>query len=338
MNEVVEGRVSTADVSVATENFHASAFWRRFAHWGATRGPSAFVRWAPPWIGLLFAVLLPQARGMVLRNLRRIHGPRDAWVEARDVIGTFAHFASCLAESLGAGRPEALARRLRVRGGERIDRLLAAKQGFVIATAHVGPWDGAAQALANIEGTRVMVVMAYEDDADAERLHDQVRGLASISVLRIGRHPLDALPALEHLSQGGVVAVQLDRVPRGRPGLEVRLFDQPFTVPSGPFLLAGLARVPFLPVFSGRTGYFERRVDIGEPIFPSRRPSPSELTRLAQAAVSQMEKQIAAFPNQWFHFTTDEEESASLARARHSGPPEVGLVDHADALRAGDRR
>jgi len=337
VSEAIEARVSLADASGATENFYESAFWRRFAHWGATQGPSAFVRWAPPWIGLVFALLLPQARVMVLRNLRRIYGPRDAWVEARDVVGTFAHFASCLAESLGAGRPEALAKRLRVRGAERIDRLLAEKQGFVIATAHVGPWDGAAQALANIEGTRVMVVMAYEDDADAERLHDQVRGLASISVLRIGRHPLDALPALEHLSQGGVVAVQLDRVPSGRPSLEARLFDQPFAVPRGPFLLAGLAQVPLLPVFSARTGYFARRVDIGEPIFPSRRPSPSELTRLAQAAVSQMEKQIAAFPNQWFHFTTDEEESASLARARHSGPPQVRHVDHAGVPRVGDR-
>lgn len=292
------------------QQFHKSAFWRRFARWGATAGPRFFVRWSPPVIGAFFALVLPGARRVVLRNLRRIYGRRDEWREARDILGTFAQFACCLAESLGAGRPEAQSRKVRVRGSHHITKLLAEGRGFVIATAHIGPWDGAAQTLALEQGTSVMIVMAREDDEAAERLHDEVRDAAQVQVLRIGRHPLDALPALEHLGRGGVVAVQLDRVPPGRPSVETLLFQRPFAVPSGPFLLAGLARVPVLPVFSARTGYFDRRITIGEPIRPSRRPDARELSNLAQHGISQMEKHIAAHPTQWFHFITDAEEGA----------------------------
>lgn len=288
--------------------FHGSAFWRRFAHWGAARGPELFVRAAPAPIGLLFGALLPDARRLVLRNLRRVYGERDALVEARDVARTFGQFAACLAESLGASRPEAAAARVVVRGASRIDELLASGRGFVIVTAHVGPWDGAAQVLAHRPGARVLVVMAHEDDAEAESLHDEVRGRARVQVLRIGRGPLDALPVLQHLDGGGVVALQLDRVPRGSQAVETKLFGEPFYVPAGPFVLAGVGRAPLLPVFSARTGYFQRRIEIGEPIFPSRRPSGAELVELGQRAVSQMEAHIAAYPTQWFHFSTDAQE------------------------------
>ncbi|HSC89519.1 MAG TPA: lysophospholipid acyltransferase family protein [Polyangiaceae bacterium] len=277
------------------------------------------MRWSPPVIGLLFAALLPSARRLVARNLRLIFGRRDAWVELRDVARTFVQFASCLAESLGADRSEAMTRAIRVRGGSRVEEMLARNQGFVIATAHVGPWDGTAQALAQLGGARVMIVMAHEHDAEAEQLHDQVRAKAQLKVLRIGRHPLDALPALEHLASGGVVAVQVDRVPRGNAAVAVKLFGEDFAVPQGPFQLAGLAKVPLLPIFSARTGYFTRRIDIGFPVWPSRRPRGEELRELAQCVVSQMEGQIAAFPLQWFHFITDEEQRQAREQALARG-------------------
>lgn len=290
------------------KGFHSAAFWRRFAHLGAARGPRFFVRFAPPLIGLVFFVLLPAARRAIVRNLRRIFGERDAWRESLDVARTFQNFAACLTESLGALRPESKRAHVHVRGARRIDELLERKTGFVITTAHVGPWDGAAQALANADGARVMIVMAREDDAGAEALHDQVRGNIHVEVLRIGHHPLDALPALLHLQQGGIVALQLDRVPTGSTSIETRLFGAPFFVPAGPFLLAGLARVPLVPVFSARTGFFSRRIEVGHAVVPPRRPRPEQLERLAAAAVAQMEEHIRVYPTQWFHFGTEPDE------------------------------
>ena len=300
--------IATVPATPVGKGFHSAAFWRRFAHLGAARGPRFFVRFAPPVIGLIFFVLLPAARRAITRNLRRIFGERDAWQESLDVARTFQNFAACLTESLGALRSESKRAHVHVRGAARIDELLERKTGFVITTAHVGPWDGAAQALAKADGARVMIVMAREDDAGAEALHDQVRGNIHVEVLRIGHHPLDALPALLHLQQGGIVALQLDRVPTGSTSIETRLFDAPFFVPAGPFLLAGLARVPLVPVFSARTGFFSRRIEVGRAVSPPRRPTPAELERLAAAAVAQMEEHIRVYPTQWFHFGTEPHE------------------------------
>ena len=60
-------------------------------------------------------------------------------------------------------------------------------------------------------GARVVLVMAAEPDAEARALHDEVRRRAGITVLSVGATPLDALPLLRHLRQGGVAAFQLDR-------------------------------------------------------------------------------------------------------------------------------
>ena len=89
--------------------------FRRLAYLGARYGPRFFVRLGPPLIGLGFGVALPEARARVLRNLRRVPGQRDPLVESEDVARTFANFAACLTESLGAGRKEGQEARYRVR-------------------------------------------------------------------------------------------------------------------------------------------------------------------------------------------------------------------------------
>src|SRR3954463_13845422 len=79
---------------------HEALFWRRLAHWGASRGPEWWVRYSPPVFGCAAAALVPSARQAVLRNLRRIRGPASAATDARDVLATFSNYASCLAEVL----------------------------------------------------------------------------------------------------------------------------------------------------------------------------------------------------------------------------------------------
>lgn len=297
-------------------SFHKRAIFRRWATWGVHRGHPAFVRYSPPIIGLAFGALLPRARHAVLRNLRRIHGPRDAVVEARDVAATFAQFAACFAEGLGGNRPEAAQGTTRVRGADRLSDILNAGRGFVIVTAHAGPWDGAARVLAEGHDLDVMMVMAEETAKDAAGIQDAARSGARVRVLRIGRHPLDVLPVIQHLQAGGVVALQLDRAPPGRAAVVGNLFDAPFPVPVGPFVLAGVARVPVIPAFAARTGFYRRAIEVGHAVWPARRNSYEHLVQYANGVLSQMETHLARYPTQWFHFLTDEEEQLALESAR----------------------
>ncbi len=279
-----------------------SVGWRRWAFWGARHGPRAFVRWSPPLIGLAFGAALPAARHRVLRNLRSMFGRRDALVEARDVACTFMEFAACLGESLGAERPEGRAARYRTRGAERFRELREGGRGLILATAHVGPWDAAARCLGTSRKERVMLVMSGEPDDKAESFHDLLRATAGVEVVRVGNHPLDALPLLAWLKAGHIAAIQFDRAPRGMDTLKGELFGRDFRVPRGPFALSALLGVPILPVFASREGFFDYRVEVG---FPVTLPSGASVQAQEDAAsfvLRQMESFLRAHPTQWFHF------------------------------------
>ena len=277
---------------------HESALLRRMALAGARHGPSWFVRLSPQLIGIFFALALPRERGRVLDALRRVHGPRAPHREGLDVLRTFRDYAACLTEGLGADRPEAAQAQVAVTGRAHLTGALASGRGAVLVTAHVGPWDVAARLLSASLGARVVLVMEAEPDADARALHDQVRRSSGVEVLSVGTTELDALPLLRHLRKGGIAAFQLDRTaPNGRT-LEARLFGRPFPVPEGPFRIASLARVPVLPLFASRSGYFSYAVEVGDPLV--------ELERVAERCVARMERFIAAHPTQWFHFGAGE--------------------------------
>jgi phosphatidylinositol dimannoside acyltransferase len=281
---------------------HRSAFFRQLAFAGARYGPSWFVRYSPPLIGAAFALALPEARREVQRSLRLALGARPPGVEVLDVLRTFSGYAACLAESLGAGRPEARRARVAVRGGEHLNDALRSGRGAVLVTAHIGPWDVAAQLLAADLGKKVAIVMEAEPDADARALHDEVRRSSGVEVIVIGASPLDALGVLRQLRSGGLVAFQIDRPAPNARSLPTTLFGQPFTVPEGPFRLAALAGVPVLPLFSSRSGYFSYEVEIGEPIACAKPATAADLTGAAERTVERMERFIQAHPTEWFHF------------------------------------
>lgn len=304
-----------------TPELRKSLFLRRAAAWGAGAAPDWFVRLAPPLIGVIFSVVSRDARRAVLRNLRRIYGVRSLLSETVDVVRTFVSFARSFTRSLAPGRP-ILHEEFRVRGKYHVAPYFEAKRGVILLTAHVGPWDSAAMGLR--VDVPVMMLMSPEQDVRAADFQDSVRKSAQLSVLRVTGGPLEALPIFEHLSQGGAVVAQLDRVLAGQAPIWVDLFGEPFPVPSGLFRLAGATRAPLVPVFCARLGGSRAIVDVGAPIFVSARPSPDELQRVAQDATLLLEKHLGAFPTQWFHFSAETSRtdlvgttSQAYVRSRH---------------------
>ncbi|HVK71437.1 MAG TPA: lysophospholipid acyltransferase family protein [Polyangium sp.] len=279
-----------------------SVIWRRALDAGVTHGPRPFVRYAPPLIGLAFGIALGRQRRAVRRNLRRALGPRNVLVENADVARVFASFASCLTEAflVGRDRPERLVGLCA--SDEHYVRAASEGRGVIIATAHTGGWQAAGPILRSVHTADVVVVMAHERDERAEALTDDARDKAGVRIVHVGTSPLDALPLLAHLRRGGVVAVQIDRLPKGMRGREVTLFDEPFVVPEGPLSLAALSGAPIVPVFTRRLGYMRYEVRSCPPISLPRRPSEDELSLAARRIASAMESFLRENPTQWFHF------------------------------------
>jgi KDO2-lipid IV(A) lauroyltransferase len=273
---------------------------RRFAYVGARYFPRLWVAHSPTFFGALFAALLPAERARIRASLRLLFGARASTVEQRDILGTFVNYAHCLAESLGAERPDALARRPTVRGTEHFARASEEGRGVVIVTAHTGAWDVAARLLTQDFAVSVLLVMAAEPDASARALQDEIRARLGVKVAHVGAHALDALPVLRHLRRGGVAAMQLDRVARAETALQVLVGGAAFAVPAGPFHLARLARAPVVPVFTRRTGYFDYQIEILPPIAVG--DGPSGVEAAAREATTVMADFLRQNPTQWFHF------------------------------------
>jgi KDO2-lipid IV(A) lauroyltransferase len=281
---------------------HDSALWRKLAYAGARYGPSFWVRYSPGLFGAAFALLLPRARREVEDTLRWVQGEDSSFRRRREVLGTFASYAHCLAEALASGRPEAERPSLRVSGEQHLTAALARGAGAIVVTAHAGPWDALARVLRKRFGLDVMVVMEAERDAQARGLHDSVRASAGVNVVHVGDDPMLALALRKQLEQGGVVALQLDRgAPSGR-ALRVRLFGRAFSVPEGPFRLAAVSGAPIVPVFARRAGYFEYDVEVHPAIDVERAADRAALELAAGRAAQSMQDFIGRNPTQWFRF------------------------------------
>jgi KDO2-lipid IV(A) lauroyltransferase len=265
--------------------------------------PAWFVRWAPPLIGAAIAVASPRARGAILRRLARTRGPASPVRDAIDVYRTFASFASCLTEVLATGSkndrvPEAVVHR-----DDGVVQLLASSGGIILVTAHTAGWDTLGALLAQEHRKRVMLVMQRERDSGARALHDAAReARRGVQVVHVGGDPLASLPLMRHVREGGVVALQIDRVPRGMAGRAVRLFGRPGLIPEGPLRLAQLTGAPIVPVFSSRTGHRRYAVHLCEPVHVARRAAPAELDAAAQSLADAFGGFVSAHPTDWFAF------------------------------------
>jgi KDO2-lipid IV(A) lauroyltransferase len=278
------------------------SFWRALARAGASRGPEWFVRFSPPLIGLAACALARGPREQVTHNLRRVRGSRGAVRDAVDVARTFTTYASCLAEILSAGSPRGRLPHAVIWGEQFVLDALADGRGIVFATAHTAGWETVGPLLSRDHSLRVMIAEERERDAAARAIQDDARRASGLLVAHVGDDPLSALPLVQHLRSGGVVALQIDRAPpqlRTRP---VTLFGAPAAIPEGPLRLAMLTGAPLLPIFAARTGYREYEVVAHPPIRLPRRATEEDLDAAAQALADAMQSFVHARPTQWFHF------------------------------------
>jgi phosphatidylinositol dimannoside acyltransferase len=287
---------------------------RRLAYVGSRFGPRPWLKHSPSLFGLAFGLAMRKERQAVRLNLRRLFGPRPTLLEERDILSTFVAYAHCLAESLGSERKDARSARCEVPGSAELDELVKSDSGFIIGTAHTGGWDVAAQCLMAQSGRKVVLVMDREPDERARALQDLLRGKRGIEVAHVGADALEGLALLRHLKQGGVVAVQLGRSPKGSRNVEVQLGRWPFRVPLGPFVLASLARVPILPLFVARRGYYQYFVQVEPAVRLARCLSSGEAEAAAQRVARQLEAFLLDNPEQWFNFdVVDAEPPATSA-------------------------
>jgi KDO2-lipid IV(A) lauroyltransferase len=280
---------------------HDGLFWRKLAHFGATRGPEWWVRYSPTFFGLAAAALVPDARRAVRDNLRLLRGPQPRLREAFGVAQTFTTYAGCLAEILSSGSKNARVPVATFVGRPFLDAVLARKTGFVVVTAHTAGWEIVGPLLTRDFAIKLMIVMEAERSAAARELHDRARLASGVAVAHVG-DPLASLGMLKHVRNGGALALQIDRVAPGMRTRRVELFGREGVVPEGPLRIAQMARVPIVPVFCARVAYRRYVIQIQEPVeLPPRAPD-AQVDEAAQRLAGGMTEFLRNHPTQWLRF------------------------------------
>ncbi len=264
------------------------------------------MRVAPPVFGLTAWALAREKRRVIIENLGRVRGRAGFLRDHLDSARTFVSYASCLTEVLGAGGSRARPPpRAIVRGELHLTDAIARGRGVVFATAHTAGWETVGPLLSRDHGLAVMIAEAAERDPVARSIQDEARVALGLRVAHVGDDPLSALPLVRHLREGGVVALQIDRAPRGVRCRRVALFGEVVPMPEGPLRLAAVTGAPVVPVFAARVGHRRYEVVAFAPVTVPRKADDAALDEAAQKLADAVSSFARAHPTDWFHFRRD---------------------------------
>ncbi len=280
------------------------AFWYRFHRWGISILPEWGIRAGISVFTAVFFVLLRRVRGAIASNLEVALGPCGWLQRQRRILSTMHQLAWCLTERYEWLNGVAMPEQTRL-GLEHLEAARSGEGGVVAVTAHLGHWELASVGYPGRPVQEVHVVRDPEMNPRAQRMVESLMRDASPGlVVHFNRNdPRLGAQLLGVLREGGMVALQADRPTAGGRDVEVRLFDRPYRLPAGPFMLARAAGVPVLPVFATREGRRRTLVRVHPPIDVSGSASQTLIKRSAQAFASLLEREIRRTPHQWFCFS-----------------------------------
>jgi KDO2-lipid IV(A) lauroyltransferase len=271
--------------------------------------------WIMPWLprflhppvaavtALIFFLMLKRERQAVAGNLRQVSGKRGLALQWK-VYWVFYSFCDLMVSYCFV--PQATHSQLLSmlvdpeHGAAKVDQCLAAGNGLIVWTAHVGNWEFASRLL-EMHGRPVNVARVVEDKS-AEIMLRNLMASERLKIVDLKGGVQATLELLQALRRNEIVAMQGDRVYQ-RHNAEVPFFSQPTAFPLGPFLLSQVSGAPVLPGFVIRQGWLRYHALMGDPI----PPVPSDggeagLQGALRQAVQSLEKTLTTYPDQWLNF------------------------------------
>ena len=162
---------------------------------------------------LIFFLMLKQERGAVERNLRQVSGKRGLALQWK-VLKVFYSFCDLMVSYCFV--PQATHSQLLAmlvdpeRGAAKIDQCLAAGNGLIVWTAHVGNWEFASRLL-EMHGRPVNVARVVEDKP-AETVLRNLMASERLRIVDLSGGVPATLELLQALRRNEIVAMQGDRV------------------------------------------------------------------------------------------------------------------------------
>jgi lauroyl/myristoyl acyltransferase len=286
-----------------------SAWWRRFLVRGVFW--RQILRFAvlnvPPWVepivmafwSVFFLIWGPGRRG-VMRNLKVIKPGSYALTNFFRCYRVFWNYAWTITDNVRFKELRTIPD-WEFTGLEHFQEMQT-REGAILLTAHMGSYDLGAQLFSETSTRRIVMVRAPEADPQTREFEEH-HGAGGLRIEFNTRATELALDLLETIREGGIVAIQGDRVTGTISSLPGTLFGKPTTVPAGPFALALAARVPIYPVFVVRLGRRQYRLITSRPIEIIRsRNRDDDFAHAVEQWMAELERVIHECWYQWFAF------------------------------------
>jgi Kdo2-lipid IVA lauroyltransferase/acyltransferase len=252
---------------------------------------------------LIFFVMLKRERRAVTGNLRQVSGKSGLALQWK-VYWVFYSFCDLMVSYCyvpQASHSQLLSMLVDAeRGGAKVDQCLAAGNGLIVWTAHVGNWEFASRLL-EMHGRPVNVARVVEDNP-AELLLRNLMASPRLKIVDLRAGAQATIELLQALRRNEIVAMQGDRVYQ-RHSAGVPFFSEPASFPLGPFLLSQVSGAPVLPGFVVRQGWLRYRALMGDPIPPvDSGGGDAGLQEALVQAVRFLEKTLTIHYDQWLNF------------------------------------
>lgn len=255
---------------------------------------------------LIFFLILKRERQAVTRNLHRVSGKSGLALRWK-VYKVFYSFCDLMTSYCFV--PQATHSQLLGMlvdaddGSAKIDQYLAAGNGLIVWTAHVGNSEFASRLLSMNGPVNVARVV---EEKPAEIILRNLMASERLKTVDLKGGVQATIELLQALRRNEMVAIQGDRVYQ-RHTFDVPFFSQPTSFPLGPFLLSQVSGAPVLPVFVIRRGWLRYQVLMGDliPAVPSQLKSSDRDASLYEAmcqAVRFLEKTLTTHYDQWMNY------------------------------------
>lgn len=260
-----------------------------------------------PLVGFYWLFLGAQQRGVDAYLLRRF--PEDgAFARSLKRFQLLRNFANSIVDrvyALRTGGGDLIVDRERVPGFQEMlySTEAARSQGTLILSGHLGNPDLGGMLLGNKDRTVHLLLYQNPDDPYFQVLREAM-GERAPKFIQINDGRMAAIASVQALRDGDVVAAKGDRVVDARTAT-VDFLGGPIRIPTGPFLLAALAKSPMVFMGCFQTGPNTYRMEASGPHhfeFTNRKDREADLTRWAQQWATVMEQWTAEYPLQWYNF------------------------------------
>jgi KDO2-lipid IV(A) lauroyltransferase len=186
---------------------------------------------------------------------------------------------------------------------ETLDQALAAGNGAILVSPHLGNWELGGLALADM-GYTINVLTFREPDEKVNDLREKVRGERGIGIIYVDRDdssPLAIIEAVNALRRNEILCLLGERDGSSH-STEVDFFGRPTPFPVGAAYLALASGAPMIPVFVPlENGKYSTLMD--DPIyFKGGHGQHLQAIRSGMAALTAVfERYIGAYPDQWYN-------------------------------------